>query len=293
MFVKKYRQHDFDKIIGLPERIKKLVGNDMPHLMFYGKQGTGKSLTSEAIQKFLGWETLHLNGSDSRSINDVRDVVKSFMMCKSTNGMPKLVRYEEFDFVSKDGQAMLRELLETYVTNCRVIFTLNYPNKVLDPLKSRCVVLNMDDKDNDDIFNHLKTVCESENIEFEDDALKVIIEKYSPDIRSCLNKLEEISRIGKVTKDKIVIDEEKILELFELIKLKNFNEARLWCLNSNRESSELLHQLFKVCMKSDLEGGKKLKFIENLAETDYRMGLSTDKEVQMSAGIVRLIRSLM
>jgi len=291
MFVKKYRTKDITKIIGLPENLPKIDEN-MPHLFLYGLQGTGKSLLSEAIKNKLGWNTLHLNGSDFRGIDVIRETVKQFMMTRSTDGNPKLLRFEEADNITQDAQKMLRELLETYANNCKVIFTLNYPNKVIDPLKSRCVQINMNDKQQEEIFAHLEGICMAEKIKYEPEALNLIIEKYSPDIRSMLNKIEEFAERGNITKESIVIDENKVKELFDLIKAKNFTQARTWVLNSNWGHSEILNQLYKYALKTDLEGQKKLNVILQIGECDFRMGLSTDREVQMSCGLVNIMKAM-
>ncbi len=290
MFVHKYRVHSFEKIIGLPKNLPE-IGVGMPHLFLYGRPGTGKSLLSEAVVKKLSWESLRLNCSDFRGIDVGRDIVKPYMMTMSVDGNPKILMLEEFDAVTLDFQKLLRQYLEDYAKNCIVIVTLNYPNKIIEPLKSRFVRINMDKKDKVDIQKHLINICDTEKIEFENEAIDLIVNNFYPDIRAMINKLEEFKG-KKITKDLITLDEDKVADLLNLIKEKNFTKARLWCLNSSWSHSEILKQLYKYGLKTELEPSKKLKFIESLAEGDFRLGMSTDPEVQTSATLVRLIRSL-
>jgi replication factor C small subunit len=292
MFIEKYRPTKFKNVVGLNESIEKLINKDMPHFLFLGPAGTGKTTTAKIIIKKLGADVLRLNGSEERGIDTMRSKVKEFAMTHSSNSNFKIVFIDEADYITKEGQAILRNLMETYYKNCRFIMTANYGNKILDPIKSRCQLYEFKVPGKDDCVKRLKIICTYENIEVEDNVLLKVVEKFYPDIRSMINKVEELGEKGNISMDMIEIDVEKVKTLFNHLKEKDFLNARLWCLNSCEEPSYIMNSLFKYILKSDLDNMKKIKLVEAIAESEFRLGLSVDKEVQLSGAIVRIMNSI-
>ena len=293
MFVEKYRPKSFEEVAGLDKSIISLVSDDMPHFLFMGSAGTGKTTTAKIIINKTDFETLRLNGSDERGIDTIRNKVKEFAMSKSLNGKLKIVFIDEMDYLTNEAQAILRNLMETYAANCRFIFTANYGNKIIEALHSRCAKFEFKMLEKPLIFERLKFICLSEKIVFEDEAIKFLVDKYYPDMRSMINKLEELSKKGSLTVDKVKFSEEKIYDLIKLLKEKKFVEARLFFLNANDEPNFVLNQLFLCLLKDQsLSTLQKLSVIDAIAETDYRLGFSLDKDVQVSAGLVRIMKAL-
>jgi len=292
MFVEKYRPDDFKNVVGLNQAIIKLMNNDMPHFMFIGPAGTGKTTTAKIIINFLGCNVLKLNGSDERGIDTIRNKVKEFAMTLSTDGHFKIVFLDEMDALTKDAQAILRNLMETYAENCRFIMTANYSNKILDPIKSRCQIYEFKNPSKNDVLNRLQEISKLENINISELILKKLILKYYPDIRSMINKLEELSKHENITEDLININDAKIKELYNLLVQKNYSDARIWCLNSCEEFSFILNSLFKYVVRLDILKVIKISIIEAIGETEFRLGLSVDKEVQISAGLVRIMKAM-
>jgi len=294
MFTHKYKPKTVQEVVGLSDSVINNINKDMKHMLFISAvPGTGKTTTADAIQRQLDCDTLRLNGSDTRGIDTIRTLVKEFAMTGKTKGDFKLIRIEEMDYLTKEAQAMLRELMEIYEKNCRFIFTANYRNKIIQPLQSRCMVIDFGRASKEDIRNKLISICTRESINAAVEVLDKIIEKYNPDIRSMINKLEELSKKGKeITVEMIDIDEDKIKALVEHLKNKKYKEARLWVLNSNEESSYIINSLFRYIEKSDMISSKKLEVIKILAETEFRLGLCVDKEVQMAWGLVNLIKAM-
>jgi len=293
MFVEKYRPTEFNEVAGLNLAIEKLVNGSMPHFLFLGPAGTGKTTTAKIIINKLGCDVLRLNGSDERGIDTIRLKVKEFAMTQSTDGNFKVVFLDEMDALTKDAQAILRNLMETYHKNCRFIMTANYGNKILEPIKSRCQLYEFKMPEKSAVYKRLLHIMGEENIKVDNpDVLNVLIEKFYPDVRSMINKLEELHQQGTITNDMIDIDSDKVKVLFEALQNKKFTEARLWCLNSCEEPSFIMNSLFRYLLKCNLTGPQKIKVIEAIAESEFRLGMSVDKEVQMSGALVRIIKAM-
>ena len=178
MFVEKYRPKEFDAVIGLDNSLPKLVNEDMPHMLFSGPPGTGKTTTAKIIVSKTGADYLSLNASDERGIETIRQKVKDFAMTRTMKYSFKIVFMDEADYLTKEAQAILRNVMETYANNCRFILTCNYKNKIIDAIQSRCAQFTFKVLDDELIFRNLKPICEKEKVDIEDDALQKLIQKY-------------------------------------------------------------------------------------------------------------------
>ena len=195
---------------------------------------------------------------------------------------------------TNEAQAMLRELTEIYEANCKFVFTANYANKIIEPLKSRCILIEYGKLNKQDIKTHLEKILKAENVDYEPEIIDVIINKYYPDLRSMINKLEELSLAKtKLIASMVSADDDAISLIYDLIKQKKFTDVRKKFFDSNYEAEFLLNALFNAALKDNyLDNNKKLGFIDAIGETLFRMSLSVDKEVQVSCGIARMMRVL-
>ena len=203
----KYRPEEFKDIIGtntkdIQEWVEK---KDIPHLLFYGKPGTGKTTTALVIGKQLYKENfksnfLELNASDERGIDIIRNKIKEFAQTRpiGTDILFKIVMLDEMDSLTYDAETALRRIMEKYHSNCRFILTANYLNKIIEPLRSRCIVLKFEQPDRNQIKDRLKFICEQEKIEHDIEALEKIVENHYPDIRKAINQVQILSRKGKI-----------------------------------------------------------------------------------------------
>ena len=294
MLTEKYRPKEFEEVIGLNSSIQKLLGNDMPHFLFEGSPGTGKTTAAKIIINKLGCDSLELNASDERGIDVIRDKVKVFAQTKSSNNELKIIFLDEFDSVTKDAQLSLRRIIEKYQVNCRFILACNYLNKIDNSLHSRCTIISFTQEDKGSIVERLKSICEKEKINYEDNVIELLVDKLYPDMRSMLNKIQELGVNDIVTKEMISLDSKTINELINYFEDKNFSKCVETISKIKMDIHKILNGLMKIVKtKREYSIKRKISIIEAIAETEFRLGLSVDKEVQINGGVVRILKAFM
>lgn len=296
MWIEKYRPYKFEDVQGLDPELPKLVNEDMPHLMFVGKAGSGKTTTARIIVDVLGANCLRLNASDERGIDVIREKVKDYARTRSSNGKFKIVFLDEADFLTKEAQMILRGVIEAYHSNCRFILTGNYKNKFDAAIQSRCKVFSFDVQSVIEVAKRLTDVCAKENVQIDVKAAQKLAVKYSPDIRTMLNELESLAKKGVViTPEMISETDERVEELVQLLEKGQMSKAKKWVLDSPYDVHTILSLLnIYSWNNSSWDKNKKLKFWEALGETSFRMSPNNcvDEEVQLSAALVRLFKAL-
>jgi len=232
LLTEKYRPKRFEEFIGGKEilGLKKVRDSpfSLPNLLLVSKSpGTGKTSLAKLIIRETGADYLYLNASDERGIDTIRYKVKEFAVTRSFNhNSPKIVHLDEADGLTKDAQEILRNLIEEASNNCRFIFTANNLNRIIDPLRSRCFVIQLTNPPVEGIRERLEYICEKEGIEIDDKKLDKLIEIYYPDIRSMIKGLDELSKFGTLN---IEDSRNTVREIYELVKQRKFTKARkLW-----------------------------------------------------------------
>ena len=224
-FVEKYRPKKFEDVVGLDEKIVKLVNKDIPNLLFIGPAGTGKTTVARIVVNKMGGQCLELNASDERGIDTIRNKIKNYVRTQSIDGGLKFVFLDEADGLSRDAQQSLRTMMEKYSGHCRFILTANYINKIIDPLKSRCNVIEFGQPDKQDCKNKLGYILEAEGIAPEQgEDLLSIVEHCYPDIRRMINTLQVSIVDGKLSEAKLIESEGQ--KVWKLIQDKNFKGIR-------------------------------------------------------------------
>ena len=290
ILVEKYRPNKFQDVIGIDERIPNSCNEDMPHFLFVGKPGTGKTTVAKIIIKDLGVDYLTLNASDERGINTIREKVKSFAMTRSTNGKFKIVFLDEADFLTLEAQNSLRNLMEKYHKNCRFILTGNYENKFVDAIVSRCVKIVFQEPEKHVINVRLLSICSKENIHFSTGVIDKIIQKYYPDMRKMINMLQELSALNRtITEDDVKKEELIIDELFKFLKAKQFNDARGLLLNTNADYEVLISDIYSWLMKSQLTSNQKIGVLKLLADANKFIKLVINQELLFADFLARTI----
>ena len=297
LWVEEFRPQTFEDIIGVDLSIINAVkSEDIPHFLFIGSAGTGKTTTARVIIKHLDCDALMLNASDERGINTVREKVKSFAMTKSTNGKLKIVFLDEADALTKDAQTSLRNVMETYHSNCRFIMTCNYVNRIIDPLQSRCQVFKFALPKKYDIMQKLAKISDKKNLTFVDVGdmaivMHLIVDRNYPDIRRCVMQLQELSNLGReITPEDIKKSELEVEQLFKKLKTEKFSEVRQWILDSNVDYNGLIIEMYRYVMKNkDSFEGLAFTFIKRLAQCNRYLPTVISPDVEFESLLLSMM----
>lgn len=303
IFVEKYRPKSFsDGFIGndfIVNKLKSLCEQNpkkIPHLLLISRSpGTGKTSLSKIIVNHIGADYILLNASDERGINVIRDKVKRFVSAYSSKpNVPRFIILDEADGLTHESQDSLRNLMETYSSNSRFILCCNYEHKIILPIKSRCLPIRFSEPPRDKILERLKFICENEKMKYDITALNVIINKFYPDIRQMINKINELYLSGKdVITSNLYFEENIYQEIYNQIKNKNFDNARISWLKNGVNLFELLKFLYeKFYEDNELTKQQKQEIILILSEADFRGKIGADYEISLSAAILKIINIL-
>lgn len=303
IWTEKYRPKTFDEVVGQEHIIKsiKALTNSMniPHLLFAGPAGTGKSTMALVVVRELFGENyrdnyLELNASDERGINIVREKVKNFARTKSLGNIPfKVIFLDEADALTPEAQQALRRTMENYASTCRFILSCNYSSKIIDPIQSRCSIFRFKLLEKKDIEKILKRIAETEKIEIEDEAINILYEASEGDCRRSVNLIQSTSAISpKITKDLVgaIISEAKPKELKVVLEYAlsgDFQGAKEKLLDVMLKESisgqDVIKQMQKEIWNLTIEPELKVKLTEKTGEAEFRITEGSDPFIQLQA----------
>jgi len=294
LLVEKYRSTSLDEYVG-NENIKKVIAqylgqNDIQNLIFYGPAGTGKTTLAKLIVGNLDCDYLYINASDERGIDTIRDKVSGFASAASFQPL-KIVILDEADFLTIQAQASLRNVIETYSRTTRFIMTCNFVERIIDPLQSRCQVLKIIPPTKADVAMHIARIMETENIEFEREDLKTIVNQFYPDLRKCLNTIQLSTQDGKLVIDKsVLVSSNYMTQVLKALTQKNpsFNDIRQIIANANVQDFEELYRFLYDNASTYASGNEGMVAIY-INEYSYQSNFRIDKEINAMALISRLI----
>jgi len=229
LWVEKYRPYSLDTYIG-NEHLKSKVtiylqNNDLPHLLLYGKAGTGKTTLAKILVKNIECDYLYINASDENSVDTVRNKVRHFA---STVGFKdlKVIILDECDYITPNAQAALRNLMETFSKHCRFILTCNYVERIIDPIQSRCQLFQIIPPSKKEVAQKLHTILTEENVNGELEDIKVLVDSGYPDIRRVINSAQRNVVSGKLKLDTgSIIQNDYKLKLLEILKIQDKRNA--------------------------------------------------------------------
>ena len=296
LWVEKYRPTDLSTYIG-NEHLREKVGvylesGDVPHLLLYGRAGTGKTTLAKIITKNIDCDYLYVNASDENKIDDVRNKIKTFAASVGFKDL-KVVILDECDYLTPNAQAALRNLMETFSKHCRFILTCNYVERIIDPIQSRCQSFQIIPPSRGEVAKHTHDILISENVTHEMDDLKVLIDSGYPDIRRILNASQRNVVNGKLKLDTTsIIQNDYKLKLLKILKTQNkknaFKEIRQLLLdNKITDFADLFRLLYDEV--DDWGKGHVAECILIIARYELSDGQVVDKEINAMAMLIELL----
>ncbi len=303
LWVEKYRPKTIEECI-LPERTKKtfldfLNKGEIPHMLLSGPAGCGKTTVAKALCSQLGVDVYVINGSDEgRFLDTVRNNAKNFASTVSltSESKHKVIIIDEADNTTPDVQLLLRASIEEFSRNCRFIFTCNFKNKIIEPLHSRCAVIDFNITKNDKptiaaaFFNRLNDILDKERIEADKKVLLELINKHFPDWRRILNECQRYSVSGKIDTGILAhFSDVKVNDLIKNLKEKNFTEVRKWCVNNlDNDSGVLLRRIYDNLTTSLVPTSIPAAVLV-IAKYQYQSAFVADQEINMLACLTEIM----
>jgi replication factor C small subunit len=296
LWVEKYRPTQLVNYVGnehLKAKVERYIkSNDVPHLLLYGRAGTGKTTLAKLIVKNIECDYLYINASDENSVDTVRNKVRQFASTIGFKDM-KIIILDECDYITPNAQAALRNLMETFSRHCRFILTCNYVERIIDPLQSRCQVFEIIPPDKKGVAVHLSKVLEQEQVTYSNEDLKVIIDSSYPDVRKIINATQR-----SVVDDKVVMDRQSTiqndykLKVLDILKKQDkktafVNLRQLLADNSIRDYSDCFRLLYDNV--DEYGTGHIAEVIIILAKYEQSDTQVVDKEINFMAMLIELL----
>ena len=303
LWCEKYRPKTIDECI-LSENIKKTFNDflnkgEVPNLLLSGPAGCGKTTVAKALCNELGVDVYVINGSDEgRFLDTVRNNAKNFAstVSLSSEAKHKVIIIDEADNTTPDVQLLLRASIEEFSKNCRFIFTCNYKNKIIEPLHSRCAVVEFSirGKEKQEIaaqfFNRLNWILDTERIQNDKKVLAELINKHFPDWRRVLNECQRYSVGGKIDSGILAhFSDVKVNDLIKNLKDKNFPEVRKWCVNNlDNDPSVLLRRIYDSLYDSLVPSTIPAAVLV-IAKYQYQIAFVADQEINLLACLTEIM----
>jgi len=308
IWTEKYRPKGFSEVYGQDEIVRKAEAfvrqKNMPHLLFVGPAGCGKTSLSLVIARALFGDSWHqnfleLNASDERGIDVVRIKVKDFARTKAIGDVPfKIIYLDECDALTRDAQQALRRTMENYTQTCRFILAANYSSKIIDPIQSRCAIFRFKPLPEKDIKKIIESIAKQERLKIDEKVEKALYTVSEGDCRRVENVLQSCAAItDHVTEDVVfslasAAKPKEILNVLELATKGKFLEARKELLNVmlnyGLSGQDAIKQMQRAILELGIDNKKKMLLIEKCGETEFRISEGSDAFIQLEAFLASL-----
>jgi len=301
LWVEKYRPAKIDDCIlpkNLKETFKQFVQTgELPNFLFCGTAGVGKTTVAKALCNEVGAEYLLINGSEESGIDVLRTKIKSFASTVSLTDSKKVVILDEADYLNPNStQPALRAFIEEFSNNCRFIFTCNYKNRIIEPLHSRCAVIDFKIENNEkqeiaaSFFKRTMGILKQENIEADQKVVAELVTKHFPDWRRVLNELQRYSVSGKIDSGILLnVTEESFKQLINNLKEKNYTEVRKWVAkNGDSDTINIFRQLYDTA-SANMEAASIPQLVLILADYQYKAAFVADHELNLMAALTEVM----
>ena len=302
LWVEKYRPATIAECV-LPDRIKNgfeeiVKQGEIPNMLLCGTAGTGKTTVAKALCNELGVDHILINGSDESGIDVLRTKIKDFASTVSFGGQTKVVILDEADYLNPNStQPALRAFIEEFSANCRFIFTCNFKNRIIEPLHSRCAVidfkLNKDEKQliAGKFMKRLTDILSENNIDYSEKVVAELLMKYFPDYRRTLNELQRYSKSGVIDEGILSnIAEVNIKGLIDSLKDKDFKKMRQWVANNADTDPQGLYRKIYDSLMDKVSNPAHLVLL--VADYQYKSAFVADQEINLTACLVDVMANL-
>ncbi len=300
LWVEKYRPSKLDDYVGNEHLKSKVAGyietEDVPHLLLFGKAGTGKTTLAKLIVNSIDCDYMMINASDENNVETVRTKVKNFA---SSMGFKKykIIILDEFDYMTPNAQAILRNLMETFSRHCRFILTCNYIEKIIEPIQSRCQTFQIVPPTKKDVAIQMSKILKSESVEFDPKDLVPIIDSSYPDIRKIINTCQLNSLKGKLQVDvQNLLENDYKMKVLEVLKSNDdkrnkYMKIRQTVLDSKATDFSDLYTLLydKV---DEYAGENTANVILVLGDGVAKSAVAIDKEIIAAATLIQILNAI-
>lgn len=311
VWTEKYRPDTLDDIVNhehVTQRLKAFVEDEsLPHLLFTGPAGTGKSASALAIAKDMFGEkwrsnVLELNASDTRGIDIVRNQVKDFARSKAVGDVPfKIIILDEADALTPEAQHALRRTMENYTETARFILICNYSSKIIDPIRSRCSIFRFPRLEKEDASRLLERICEEEDVKYNKSGLDAIFSVTRGDLRKSINLLQSVSATDKEVTEEVVYEvssqakPDAVDEMLEDALEGKFTEAKdklqKLILEKGISGIDIIKEMHRQVYDLDIEEKRKVRLVEKMGDYEFRLDEGADEQIQLEALLAQFARS--
>lgn len=301
LWVEKYRPKTVSDCI-LPDRIKTVFQEyvnqkNIPNLLLSGGAGIGKTSIAKAMCQEIGCDVMVINGSDEgRMIDTFRTKIKNYGSSMSLSGGRKVIILDEADYCNPESvQPALRNFIEEFSSNCSFIFTCNFKHKLIEPLHSRCAVVDFGLRPAEktsmagQFFKRVQSILDEEKVEFDDKVVAEIIKKHFPDFRRVLNELQRYSQLGKIDTGVLAqIGNIQIDQIVKYIKDKDFTAIRKWVASNDLDSNTIFRQVYDSLY--DIMKPQSIpQAVLIIADYQYKAAFVSDPEINIVACLTELM----
>ena len=302
LWTEKYRPKTIEECI-LPDRLKQpfqeyVNQKQIPNLLLAGSAGVGKTTVAKALCQEIGCDYMVINGSDESGIDTFRTKIKNYASSMSLSGGRKVIIIDEADYLNPNStQPALRNAIEEFAVNCSFIFTCNYKTRIIEPLHSRCAVIDFALKGNEktqmasQFFKRIQSVLQSEKVDYEDKVIAELVKKHFPDFRRVMNELQRYSQFGKIDTGILAqIGNVQLNEIVKHLKDKDFGAIRKWVATSDMDTNTVFRQLYDS-LYDLLKPNSIPQAVIILADYQYKQAFVADSEINLVACLTELMVS--
>ena len=303
IWAEKYRPSSINDVI-LPVNLKNTFKNlvekgEVTNLLFSGSAGTGKTTVAKALCKELNCDYIIVNGSDEgRSIDVLRDKIKKFVSTSSMKDKPKVVIIDEADYLGIAVQPALRNFIEEFAKNSRFILTCNFKHKIIEPLHSRCAVIDFSiPKDQKptlmaETAKRMIQILDIENVTYKKECLFEVVKRFFPDTRRLMNELQRYSQVNNTIDTGIIslVDTNKVKTLINFMKKKDFKSCRQW-IADNPDPDQLFADFYDN-ITDYIENDSIPNLILSMSEYQYKSALVTNQEINLAAFVIEIMKGV-